>query len=171
MQISYDISYINPIVGNGIICREQIKKGTIIWFSNQVSYDEISHLPLSNASDNLFSHVNKIKKYAHINVITFNQTNFEPFLQTLLSKDVLTRFLDLSYGVSDEIHYIMDDGKFINHSSNPNCYTNMEDASMVALRDIEKEEMLTEDYSTYTHPNYLRSVYKKYDCKPDFYFY
>jgi hypothetical protein len=29
--------------------------------------------------------------------------------------------------------------------------------------------MLTEDYSTYTHPDYLKRILKNYDCEPDYY--
>jgi hypothetical protein len=170
MQISYEVSFINPIIGRGIICREKIKKGTTIWLSNRCSYDDISHChnPISEA-DYLFSSISEMPH--NINVITFNENNLEHFLHTLSlsSKEKVIRFLDLSYGVSGEIHYIMDDGKFMNHSSEPNCITNMKDATTIALRDIEIGEILTEDYSTYSHPDYLKNILKKYNCEPDYY--
>ena len=118
MQVQYSISEINPIVGKGIIMTERIKKGDIIWISKRVSYDN-SHLDMD------------------YNVITYNETNVEHYISNLSSDDSIKRFLDLSYGVSGEIHYILDDGKFMNHSPNPNCVTDMSDATTYALRDIE----------------------------------
>ena len=170
MQISYDVTYINPIIGKSLICREKIKKGSIIWLSNRISYSEyqkhymIVHV---NSDDNLLEYVNNIDK--NKNVVTFNETNIEAFLQNLSSQEKVKSFLDLSYGVSGEIHYILDDGKYMNHSTEPNCLTIMRDATTIALRDIEIGEMLTEDYSTYTHPDYLKRILKKYDCEPDYY--
>lgn len=176
MQVSYNISYINDIIGNGIICRENIKKGSIIWLSKQISYDDVAknnkviECTTTKEADilfeNVWSFIDKNK-----NVITFNETNLEPFLVNLSSHEKIKRFLDLSYGVSGEIHYIMDDGKYMNHSDNPNCYTVMETATTFALRDIEKGEILTEDYSKYTHPEYLKHILKKYECEPDYYSY
>ena len=57
----------------------------------------------------------------------------------------------------------------MNHSTNPNCGTDMSDATTYALRDIEIGEMLTEDYSSYSHPDYLIRILKKYNCEPDYY--
>jgi hypothetical protein len=172
MQISYEISYINPILGNGLICREKIKKGSTIWLSNQISYNEVYKCRQHNnnfdvISDDIFDYVNNIDK--NKNVLTFNETNLESFLRNLSSYEKVKMFLDFSYGVSGEIHYIIDDGKYINHSLEPNCFTIMKDATMVALRDIEIGEMLTENYSTYTHPHYLKRILKDYDCEPDYY--
>jgi len=170
MQISYDIKYINPMIGRGIICREKIKKGSIIWLSNQISYSEYQKKYMIvnvNDDDNILEYVNNIDK--NKNVVTFNETNFEEFLNNLSSTEKVKRFLDLSYGVSGEIHYILDDGKYMNHSTEPNCFTIIKDATTIALRDIEIGEMLTEDYSTYTHPDYLKCILKKYDCEPDYY--
>jgi hypothetical protein len=172
MQISYEISYINPILGNGIICREKIKKGSTIWLSNKISYNEVYKCQQYNnnfnvISDNITDYVNKIDK--NKNVVTFNETNLESFLINFSSYEKVKSFLDLSYGVSGDIHYILDDGKYINHSTEPNCITNMEDATTYALRDIEIGEMLTEDYSTYYHPKYLQQILQKYDCEPTYY--
>ena len=150
MQVQYSIREINPIVGKGIITKERIKKGDIIWISKRVSYDN-SHLEMD------------------YNVITYNETNVEHYISNLSSDDSIKRFLDLSYGVSGEIHYILDDGKFMNHSTNPNCGTDMSDATTYALRDIEIGEMLSEDYSSYSHPEYLIRILKKYNCEPDYY--
>jgi hypothetical protein len=173
MQISYEIKHINPIIGRGIICREKIKKGSVIWLSNQITYNEViksqhynNNVDAHN-SDHLFDYVKNIDK--NKNVVTFNETNFEFFINNLSSNEKVKRFLDLSYGVSGDIHYIIDDGKFMNHSSEPNCITVMKDATTVALRDIDVGEILTEDYSTYTHPEYLKRILKKYDCEPDYY--
>jgi hypothetical protein len=158
------------MIGRGIICREKIKKGSIIWLSNRISYSEYQKKYMIvnvNDDDNILEYVNNIDK--NKNVVTFNETNFEEFLNNLSSTEKVKRFLDLSYGVSGEIHYILDDGKYMNHSTEPNCFTIMKDATTIALRDIEIGEMLTEDYSTYTHPEYLKFILKKYDCEPDYY--
>lgn len=152
MQVQYSIREINPIVGKGIIAKERIKKGDIIWISKRISCCD--------------KNKNKNMDY---NVITYNETNIEHYISNLSSHDCIKSFLDLSYGVSGEIHYILDDGKFMNHSPNPNCVTDMSDATTYAMRDIEIGEMLTEDYSSYSHPDYLIRILKKYNCEPDYY--
>ena len=158
MQVSYDICYINDIIGSGIICREKIKKGDVIWNSIRTPYDKHTH-----------KNTLTIHEDTSINVITFNETNLEEYLEELSSDEDVKRFLDLSYGVSGDIHYILDDGKYVNHSSEPNCITIMDNATTYALRDIEIGEMLTEDYSSYSHPDYLKRALKKYGYEPTYY--
>jgi len=150
MQVQYCISEVDPIIGKGIIVKERIKKGDVIWISKRVSYDN-SHLEMD------------------YNVITYNKQNIYEYLANLSSYESIKKFLDFSYGIYYEIHSIIDDGKYINHSSQPNCITDMSDANTYALRDIEIGEMLTEDYSTYSHPDYLKCILKKYKCEPDYY--
>jgi hypothetical protein len=150
MQIQYSIREVDPIIGKGIITNQRIKKGDVVWISKRVSYDN-SHIEMD------------------YNVITYNEKNIEQYISNLSTIDSIKRFLDLSYGVADEIHYILDDGKYMNHSPNPNCITDMSDATTYALRDIEIGEMLSENYSTYSHPDYLINILKKYNCEPDYY--
>jgi hypothetical protein len=150
MQVQYCISEVDPIIGKGIIVKERIKKGDVIWISKRVSYDN-SHLETD------------------YNVIYYNEANINEYISNLSKYESIKHFLDYSYGISEEIHYILDDGKYINHSSQPNCITDISDATTYAKRDIEIGEMLTEDYSTYSHPNYLKCILKKYNCEPDYY--
>jgi SET domain len=71
--------------------------------------------------------------------------------------------------ITDKLCSITDDGKFMNHSSNPNCFTDMETGYTYALRDIDPGEQLFEDYATFEHPVFLLPLLKKYDCAPDYY--
>jgi SET domain-containing protein len=49
----------------------------------------------------------------------------------------------------DRLLYICNNGRYINHSSTPNCAMHGDCLTSVALRDIDRGEELFEDYRTY----------------------
>ena len=71
-------------------------------------------------------------------------------IETNFIKKPITEPLDkewktYSYRYNDFYILPLDNGRFINHSSNPNVIE-----AMIAARDIKAGEELTEDYSSYT---------------------
>lgn len=71
--------------------------------------------------------------------------------------------------VTDKLCLIIDDGKFMNHSTQPNCSTNMKTGDTYAIRVIEPHEQLFEDYAKFEHPEFLMPLLVKYNCAPDYY--
>ena len=52
----------------------------------------------------------------------------------------------------------LDDDKYINHSDNPNTQYVTESNTFVSLRDIKKDEELTEDYTEYSISAFAKSL-------------
>ena len=57
----------------------------------------------------------------------------------------------------------------MNHSTIPNCSTDMRTGNTYAIRDIEPDEQLFEDYQNFEHPIFLLALLQKYKCAPDYY--
>ena len=70
---------------------------------------------------------------------------------------------------TDKLCFIQDDGKYMNHSTQPNCITDMKTGHTYALRDIQPTEQFFEDYARFEHPAFLFSLLEKYQCAPDYY--
>ena len=126
--------------GKGIYLLEDIKKNTCIW-----TYK------LNN------------------NVFEYSEEQSIVYLNSLPSLEDQQRFLDLTFGKGDKLCLITDDGKYVNHSDNPNCKTDLISGNCYAIRDIKKDEEILEDYSSFTHPPFLFSLLKKYNCEPTYY--
>jgi hypothetical protein len=45
----------------------------------------------------------------------------------------------------------------------------MKTGNTYAIRDINPEEQLFEDYGTFEHPSFLLPLLAKYECAPDYY--
>ena len=78
------------------------------------------------------------------------------------------RFLDLTYGQRGLLCEVLDDGKYMNHSTEPNCRTR-HGGNTYAIRDIEIGEQLFEDYASFDHPDFLYPLLDKYECAPEYY--
>jgi hypothetical protein len=91
------------------------------------------------------------------------------YLNSLPTLKKQQRFLDLTFGKGDKLCLITDDGKYVNHSDNPNCKTDLTTGNCYAIKDIKKDEEILEDYRSYTHPPFLFSLLKKYNCEPTYY--
>ena len=57
----------------------------------------------------------------------------------------------------------------MNHSTVPNCRTDMATGNTYAIRDITIDEQLYEDYATFQHPPFLFHLLEKYKCAPNYY--
>jgi hypothetical protein len=89
--------------------------------------------------------------------------------QRVLSSILKFMLSTFSFTDADKLCAITDDGKFMNHSSHPNCVTDMETGHTYASRDIDPGEQLFEDYATFEHPVFLLPLLEKYNCAPDYY--
>lgn len=69
----------------------------------------------------------------------------------------------------DKLCLITDDGKYMNHSTDPNCLTDMETGNTFAIKNIKDGEQLFEDYRRFEHPVFLFPLLLKYECAPDYY--
>jgi hypothetical protein len=132
--------------GKGIFILEEIKVGSCVWFYK--------------LNENVFEY-DEEKTIHHLNVMNNLQDQ--------------QHFLDITFGKNDMLCLITDDGKYMNHadksSYNFNCKTDLMTGNCYALRDIKIGEQLFEDYSTFSHPEFLYILLKKYNCEPNYYNY
>jgi hypothetical protein len=130
----------NNEYGKGIFVLEDIKANTCIW-----TYK------LNN------------------NAFEYSEDETISYLEHLPTLKKQQRFLDLTFGKGDKLCLITDDGKYVNHSDNPNCKTDLTNGNCYAIKDIQKDEEILEDYRSYTHPPFLFPLLKKYNCEPTYY--
>ena len=64
---------------------------------------------------------------------------------------------------------LLEDGAQINHSNTPNTVSCVLTGNHYALRDIEKDEELTEDYRTYAYNETLMKLEKEYGIDNSYY--
>jgi hypothetical protein len=126
-------------IGKGLFTLQLITKGTLIWTFLQ-----------------------------NTNVEVFDEKACTKHLASLPLAEAQT-FLDTSYGLGDNLCLILDDGKYMNHSDDPNCKTDMLTGCTYATRDILRGEQLFEDYRCFTHPDFLYDLLQTYDCAPTYY--
>ena len=126
--------------GKGIYVLEDIKANTCIW-----TY--------------------KLKN----NVFEYSEEQTILHLENLSTLEEKQRFLDLTFGKGDKLCLITDDGKYVNHSDNPNCKTDLLTGNCYSIKDIKRDEEILEDYTSYTHPSFLFHLLKKYNCEPTYY--
>ena len=103
-----------------------------------------------------------------MNQIQYDGPAAAAHLATLSIEDA-QNFLDLTYGIKGQLGQILDDGRFMNHSVTPNCITDMVSGCTYALRDIDKDEELFEDYHRFEHPDFLFPLLEFYNCAPNYY--
>jgi hypothetical protein len=122
MQIPYETRDAGLDIGLGLFAKEFVPVGTLVW------------------------------KYSNgINVITYDGKAAANRLAGLPTLKDAQNWLDMTYGLNGLLHEIKDDGKYMNHSTTPNCKTN-ECGDTYSLRDIEAGEQLYEDYTSFgTH--------------------
>jgi SET domain-containing protein len=125
--------------GKGLFSTEKIAQGTLIW-----------------------------RFRVGDNVTEYDEPAATKHLETLTMPEAKD-FLDLTYGIRDKLCFIRDDGRFMNHSTQPNCITDMSTGNTYALRDIEPDEQLFEDYARFEHPAFLFPLLEKYQCAPNYY--
>ena len=110
----------SPIHGIGLFAKEFIPKGTVWWRGE-------------------FGKT----------VITITEPQYNTLQSTQSAMlDEIHKFCYYDLRV-DGLIYICDNARYINHSANPNCKHTLAKLISITTRDIEKDEELFEDYSSY----------------------
>ena len=129
--------------GRGIFAEEDILKGTEVWNG---AYGR--------------------------NVLRFiNEKEVRDWLAQMPNDKARKEWLQYPVYFEGGFELDLDDGKFINHSPNPNLgYYAMEDNHNYALRDIKKGEELFEDYASYApmDPEWISKLYAEYNIDESF---
>jgi len=140
--VAVEVRYINEEIGKGVFSLEFIKKGTLLWLPN------------------LVKKYSKEEVYLIINEMENNNNQEDEISIWLRQAFILSNDLDnLCVNISD-------DGRFVNHSSNPNTGYASESEPSIALRDISINEELTCDYSGLGSPLWYKSLCKKFNVLP-----
>jgi hypothetical protein len=139
MNIHYEIRETENY-GKGLYVLESVPAGTCVW-----SY---------KLNDNVFE---------------YDEAQSIAYLESLPSLKEQRRFLDASFGKGPILSLINDDGQYINHSTTPNCKTDLSTGHCYAIQDIAEGDQIFEDYSSFSHPSFLYPLLKKYECEPDYY--
>jgi len=119
MQIPYEKKDAGLDIGQGLYVTEFVPAGTLIW-----------------------------RYSAGVNVIQYDGKAAAARLAALPTLEGAQNWLDLTYGLFGMLNEIIDDGKFMNHSTEPNCKTR-DCGSTYSIRDIEPGEQLFEDYTSF----------------------
>lgn len=138
----------SKIAGMGLFADQDIQQGSIVW-----QYTPDTCMTLNAAQCGVF-------------VDSFHKTE----------QHIIHYYLTYSYYESHlgQIILCLDNGRFVNHSSQPICgrSLNMPASTAwqysVALRDIAKGEELTEDYRSYDTVAWLSELYVRYGICHDY---
>jgi hypothetical protein len=141
MNINYEIRE-TDYYGKGVYALDTISAGTCIW-----TY--------------------KLNE----NVFEYDENESIKYLNSLQNLKEQQKFLDTSFGKGEVLSLIIDDGQYVNHAEMPlyNCKTDQSNGNCYAIRDIGSGEQIFEDYLSYSHPPFLISLLKQYNCEPDYY--
>lgn len=133
----------SKIAGVGLFADQDIKKGDIVW------------------------------KYTPVTCNIFTQEQFQVFLNSFhkTEKEIIKYFLTYTYyqNYLNSLVFCLDNGRFVNHSDNPNLGTpshlppDVAWQYSVAVCDIEKGEELTENYHTYPFSDWLDDLCQQYE--------
>jgi len=119
MQIAYEKKDSGLGIGFGLFALESVPSGTLVW-----------------------------KYSAGVNVAVYDGPAAAARLAQFSSLKDAQNWLDLTYGLHGKLHEISDDGKYMNHSTDPNCKTR-ESGDTFSIKDILPGEQLFEDYTTF----------------------
>ncbi len=108
----------------------------------------------------------------NVNCLIFtNQYDYINHLQTVKCK---YDFIEHTYIVNNTIVYILDNGKYFNHSDSPNCRLGISSQneccySTYAREDINPGDELCDDYNTYDDPIWFNSLMDSVNLDHDYY--
>ena len=122
--------------GKGIFADENIKKGTLI---------------------------HKYKRGINVRVFK-GEKEVQTWLAKLPNNKARKYWLEHMWHYGDYCNELLDDSKFLNHSSDPNSgFTNPAyPYNSYAIKHIKKGEQILENYSTYEWPRWLLNLMEKY---------
>ncbi len=90
-------------------------------------------------------------------------------LKTLATDDERREWLNYSYHFLGHCVYIMDEGKMFNHSETNYNVHSEEQGDCFASRDIQENEELLENYSTFEHPRWYYDLCDEYSSPHHYY--
>jgi hypothetical protein len=104
------------------------------------------------------------------NTRTFTAPQFIEHIESLSALTERRRFLDATYGWGGLMWLPLDDSVYWNHSVTPNTmpgeFEGINDA--YAVRDIQKGEELMCNYRAFEYPEWLLTLYSRYDIDTAF---
>ena len=127
----------SDIDGMGLFADQDIKKGDIIWKLDKEK-------------------INTTLKIIDRSILS----SLEEERQTKQIIDVLVYCIYKD----EKFIYYLDENKYINHSLEPNAFTN-KDLTVLATKDIKIGDEITENYNTYEKDDFLLHWYKKYNIE------
>ena len=141
-QIEYEIKLVSADMGNGIFSKQFVPKGALIW-----KYD-------NSPGGNVKSYSGYEETRKRLQELSVEDQNF---------------FISHVYLFDNVVNEIIDDGKFWNHSENPNSGFGPSDYnSSFATRDIYPGDELVDDYGIYEYPEWFVELAKEYNVPQDF---
>jgi len=147
LSIPYEVR--DTEFGKGLFALADVKAGELVWEYRSV---------LSKKSGR------------SVNVIEYDQAATVKHLAALTHEEAV-HFMDMTYGKGELLAQPLDDGMFMNHADPPNenCKTDMTSGDTFAIKDILAGSQLFEDYTTFSHPDYLYDLLEQYNCSPSYY--
>ena len=134
-KVLVEVRIIDDIKGKGVYLLENVTKGTLLW------------------TDDLVTQIHKDDLVVMLSKMEKNEARV---------------FLRQAFVLADKLDYLNvnpeDDGRYVNHSSEPNCGYASKAKPSVALRDIEKGEEITCNYSGLGSPEWYKDLCKHYGC-------
>ncbi len=134
--IAYEVKECeDKVKGFGVFAKEDIPKGTMTW-----------------QPTTLVKKLSVQEVYASLKLMTFSEAH------TFIKQAFVMPSEDDKLCINPD-----DDGRFTNHSSNPNQYVPEGGKEAFAARDIKAGEELTIDYSGLACPKWYKELCQKYD--------
>ena len=132
--IPVEVKYIDSTIGHGVFSSSFIKAGTLLWRPTLVKkYDR----------DEAREYMSKI------------------------DRDAAAVWLRQAFVIAEDSNFLCvnidDEGRFVNHSSNPNTMYASDDEPSVALKDILEGEELTCNYGGLGCPEWYQSLCVEYN--------
>ena len=121
-----------PGAGVGIFADEFIPKGKTVW-----------------------------KYYPEHHICWYNKRSLERYLDQLSYEDAYKYLIHVYEWDDDMVFYEKDDGRYINHSFDPNIYD--KNTHSYAIKDVNPGEEILDNYLTYPTVPWLDELYKKYN--------
>ncbi len=155
MQVEYEIKVSSPDKGKGVFLKQKVKQYDLIWDFNSANINIYNDKGAIDLIDKLLSD-NNIDLFKKI-------INYAYFLKGGLLIDIIN-----------------DDGRYFNHSNNPNIALGsvLKDKgidgdfdlnSSYALKDLDIDDELFDDYNTYgIVPEWFYEIYKKIGLNLDY---
>lgn len=149
-HVEYEVCLVNAEIGKGLFTKQDILMGTLIWSFKQVQDEEIQ-------SGDIKGNVRCYRNYEETKARLLT-----------LKPDEQKFFMEHVYLFGGCVNEILDDGRYWNHSEDPNTGCGPDPNNTYAIRDIKAGEQLLDDYGTYEYPDWFVDLAKEYNVPQDF---